>query len=100
MLDAFGVAHVRSLRVRATKAQADKLDEMARGEVLRCVAKSFPTSFIGWYVAVNDQRPRKPRGHQRRDSGLLALLGCAGRLRGNATVWDRGHTPGAFDSYS
>ena len=90
MLDAFGVAHVRALRVRATKAQAEKLHAMVRGDVQRHVVKNFPTSFIGWYVAVNDQRPRKPRAHHRRDTGPLALLGCAGRLRGNATVWGGG----------
>ena len=54
------------------------------------MAKTFPTSFVGWYVAVNDQRPRNPRSHHRRDSCVLRLFGCAGRPHGNAAVWGGG----------
>ena len=86
-LDSFGIARVRALRVSSAHPEllCEQLEKVRSG-----VAATFPPSFINWFVAVNNRKPTSLNRHLRRRGGVRALIGCGGRLRGNAAVWGGG----------
>jgi len=88
MLDSFGVAGVRALCLYT--AEPDTLCAAA-AHARRRAAKTFPASFVSWFVAVNDRQPRRMSRHLKpNDGSVRSWLGCPSELHGNAAVWGGG----------